>query len=641
MGADPHMSHEEIERLRALRGRFAGERIFIMGNGPSLNRMELELLAGEHVFAMNRISLLFPRISWRPDFFTAFDIRVVPDNLDEFNKLEIPYKFFATKHKGAILERENHYWHHSWQVSDDLEDRFGAFPEITGFGGGGTVACAAIQIAAYLGFDPIILIGCDAAYSVPTSVLQTGPDQFGDGVLLNLTSTDDDDANHFDPAYFGKGKRWHSPNPAEMHRGFEKCYRQMRRQGKALVNATVGGALECIPRVTFERLFVGGSAPSHRRTVGIDLTVPSARVAVGMRNSLMASLRNIPLLPHGYRFVAICRNDDSFEFYRPLQSLPSFDLIVDGSEGCHDTLETLDVLISPFNNIETKLRLPENVKRVAHLNDLIPLTQPNYSESLVTRYTAVAAGADAVVCLSEATRQEISRRFDIPDERIFVSPPTLDDELTVVPTDGQFIVTDDDISAARREVGVRSVYVIYPAAFRPHKNHQRLFEAMRYTYANLQLVLTAGERLDTAATEAMRTRIEQMQLGHRILVAANLATATYRALLKGAEAVVFPSLDEGFGIPVLEAQAMRVPVIASRRGGLVDVAEGALDIDPEDHRDIADKIVQLISDPELRESVAEAGWVNSRRFTKEWGARGLVDAIDFVLTESSPAQRRR
>jgi glycosyltransferase involved in cell wall biosynthesis len=324
-----------------------------------------------------------------------------------------------------------------------------------------------------------------------------------------------------------------------------------------------------------------------------------------------------------------------------LQSLPSFDLIVDGSEGCHDTLETLDVLISPFNNIETKLRLPENVKRVAHLNDLIPLTQPNYSESLVTRYTAVAAGADAVVCLSEATRQEISRRFDIPDERIFVSPPTLDDELTVVPTDGQFIVTDDDISAARREVGVRSVYVIYPAAFRPHKNHQRLFEAMRYTYANLQLVLTAGERLDTAATEAMRTRIEQMQLGHRILVAANLATATYRALLKGAEAVVFPSLDEGFGIPVLEAQAMRVPVIASRRGGLVDVAEGALDIDPEDHRDIADKIVQLISDPELRESVAEAGWVNSRRFTKEWGARGLVDAIDFVLTESSPAQRRR
>ena len=54
----------------------------------------------------------------------------------------------------------------------------------------------AIQIAAYLGFDPIILIGCDLSYSRPETVIQTGPDKFGDGTRLNLMSTLDDDPNH-------------------------------------------------------------------------------------------------------------------------------------------------------------------------------------------------------------------------------------------------------------------------------------------------------------------------------------------------------------------------------------------------------------------------------------------------------------
>ena len=149
---------------------------------------------------------------------------MVPDNLDEFNDLPIEHKFFATKHKGAILEKENHIWYHDGGRDPDFADRFSGDPAVTGFGGGGTVTCVAIQIAAFLGFDPIILIGCDATYSVPSTVVQSGPDKFGDGVRLNLESVQDDDVNHFDPSYFGAGKRWHSPNAAEMLIGFEKCY---------------------------------------------------------------------------------------------------------------------------------------------------------------------------------------------------------------------------------------------------------------------------------------------------------------------------------------------------------------------------------------------------------------------------------
>jgi hypothetical protein len=633
-GPDPHLSEDEIERLRSLKGTFAGERVFVMGNGPSLNKMDLELLAGEHVFGLNRVSLLYPRISWRPGFFTAFDLRVVPDNLDEFNDVEIPYKFFATKHKGAILERDNHYWYHDWSKADDFEDRFGECPEITGFGGGGTVTCVAIQIAAYLGFDPIILIGCDASYTVPASVRQSGPDKFGDGVRLNLTSVDDDDPNHFDPAYFGTNKKWHSPNAAEMHRGFEKCYREMSRRGRTLVNATVGGALDSVPRVDFERLF-SSAPPRPRPLVGVDLTGDTARMASGMRTALMADLRNTSLVGPRFRFVAVCPDDDRLEFYSPLASMPDFDVVIDGSAEARRALESLDVLISPFNNLETTLQVSPSTKRVAYLHDLIPLRLPGFPQPLMNRYADVAARADALVCPSGITCGEVSRRFDVPIERCFVAPNAIDDDLTVVPVSEEHqLVTDDDIASVRRQVGVKFSYVVYPAAFRPHKNHRRLFEALRYTYTNLQLVLTTAETHNPAATNAIRELVEQMRLGHRILVAVNLPPKAYRALLKGAEAMIFPSLDEGFGIPVLEAQALRVPVIASRRGALVEVAEGSLEIDPEDHRDIAEKIVQLISDDELKQSVATAGWTNSRRFTKEWGARGLVEAVNFVLADS-------
>ena len=98
-GPDPKLKNSEYTKLHDLHDKFRGERIFVMGNGPSLNKMDLSLLEGDNVFALNRCSLLFDRIKWRPKFYCAFDLTVIPDNLDEFNDLKIEYKFFSTKHK--------------------------------------------------------------------------------------------------------------------------------------------------------------------------------------------------------------------------------------------------------------------------------------------------------------------------------------------------------------------------------------------------------------------------------------------------------------------------------------------------------------------------------------------------------------
>ena len=559
----------------------------------------------------------------------------MPDNLDEFNALDIPYKFFATKHKGAIQDAPNHIWYHDNSKQDDLSDRFSGDPVMTGFGGGGTITTAAIQIASYLGFDPIILIGCDASYSIPSSVKQSGPDKFGDGTRLNLESTEDDDANHFDPRYFGSGKHWHTPNTAEMHVGFEKCYRRLRELGKTLVNATDKGELECMPRADFTRLFRVPNGKAKPKTIGIDLTPPIAGIPTGMRNSLMSTLRGTRLLDHEIQFVLICEPDERLDVYGELLADPRMKLVRSDSNAIDAVTGSLDGIVYPFNTTESRIPLPMDVKRISFVNDLIPLHHPTEERDreagrLLKHNAAVA---DAVVCLSEVTRQEIVAELGVDETRCFVASPSLDADLASVPVDPAFeVVSEEDTRRIRKMVGAKYDYVVYPAAYRPHKNHKMLFEAMRYTYSNLHLVLTTGESHSQRPMDEMKEEIERRSMGHRILIAGNLDRRDYLALLRGARAVVFPSLDEGFGIPVVEAQALRVPVLSTRCGALADVAKGSIELDPHDPKGNGRRITDLVGDDELRAEVAEAGWQNSRMYTAEWGASGLVAALDYACS---------
>lgn len=242
----------EIERVQRLHNQYLGDRIFIMGNGPSLNETPLERLEGEYTFGTNRIYLLFDRIAWKPTFYTTLDWRVTPDNLDEINRLDGMTFFFPYRFRGLLRKGEDVFWYWSrYGPHGDgrsVEDRF-SYDMTRGVCPGGTVTVAAIQIAYYLGFDPIYLIGCDTDYVIPDTVRQSGPEAFGDGVGLYLESTQDDDPNHFDPCYFGKGQKWHNPNVPEMIKGYENCKRAIEAQGRRIYNATVGGKLEVFDRV--------------------------------------------------------------------------------------------------------------------------------------------------------------------------------------------------------------------------------------------------------------------------------------------------------------------------------------------------------------------------------------------------------
>lgn len=244
------------QRLRTLQGRFSGHRCFIMGNGPSLNLMDLELFNQEYVWASNKCYLLFDRISWRPSFYVAIDTRVVPDTAAEINHLvrTLPHtkSFFPVRFREQRIlhSGDNVYWYRQVSLNENnLPDDMFTRNASEWVSGARTVTVAALQLAVYLGFNPIYLIGCDTSYSVSSTVRTEGdnPDL--------LISVEDNDMNHFDPRYFGSGSRYHEPHVDRMIFHYEQAKKVCDSLGVNIFNATVGGNLEVFPRVNYVDLF--------------------------------------------------------------------------------------------------------------------------------------------------------------------------------------------------------------------------------------------------------------------------------------------------------------------------------------------------------------------------------------------------
>ena len=243
---------KDTKKLSGLQNKYKNERIFLIGNGPSINNTPLEKLKDEYTFGVNRIYLLFDKISWKPTFYTVHDWRLIPDNVDEINALSGMTNFFPSNFKSLLREGNDVYWF--WSRNDFENIHLNRLDITNGVFLGGTVMVIAIQIARYLGFNPIYLIGVDADYKIKASVKQSGK-TMKDGNKFFLESTEDDDPNHFSSNYFGKGRKWHHPSVPNMLNGFENVNRAVEETGGKIYNAGIGGKLEVFERVEFDSLF--------------------------------------------------------------------------------------------------------------------------------------------------------------------------------------------------------------------------------------------------------------------------------------------------------------------------------------------------------------------------------------------------
>lgn len=220
-------------RLKELRGAYAGERCFIIGNGPSLANTDLARLRNERTFGLNRGYLLFDRIGGATTFLVAVNRHVVEQFADEI--LAVPTtKFISWRARryvpdieDVILVRRSGSHSFSRDVATD-----GAWE-------GATVTYVAMQLAFHLGFRQVILVGVDHSFKT------AGPPN----KLVTATSSDQD---HFDPNYFGPGTRWELPDLEMSELAYRLARESFAADGREIVDATVGGKLTVFPKVDLE-----------------------------------------------------------------------------------------------------------------------------------------------------------------------------------------------------------------------------------------------------------------------------------------------------------------------------------------------------------------------------------------------------
>jgi glycosyltransferase involved in cell wall biosynthesis len=265
------------------------------------------------------------------------------------------------------------------------------------------------------------------------------------------------------------------------------------------------------------------------------------------------------------------------------------------------------------------------IRSVINIRDLSFQLQPEFHNRLSRLYQQrmmprFACHADMIIVPSRATHDDLRRHYAVPTEKISVIPEGVD---------ARFLhpVTPPDVARARDRYGMKGRYLLYLGTLEPRKNVDGLLAA----YAALLARGEAGDvRLVLAGKPGWRygptlAHIAALGLESRVQRVGFVAEDDLPALYAGAEAFVFPSFYEGFGLPVLEALAAGAPVITSSVSSLPEVVgEAGLLVDPQDGRALAEAIGAVLRDGELRARLRAAGPPQARRFSWERTAEATL-----------------
>lgn len=283
--------------------------------------------------------------------------------------------------------------------------------------------------------------------------------------------------------------------------------------------------------------------------------------------------------------------------YRPHRLLRSFQEHLPANARRGLLLETLGPRQMLFHGLNQRLPQRGFRRQVVTFHDLFVLTAEystaDFRERFAEQARHAAATADAIIAVSEFTAGQVRDLLDVPASRIHVI------HHGVRPSAGQ-----------RPEL--RAKVVLHVGSIQTRKNLVRLVTAFASVPEDWRLVLAGGSGY---GADAVYGAIEKSSARERITVTGYVDAPALTSWYQRASVFAFPSLDEGFGLPVLEAMAAGVPVIASNRGSLPEVCgEAALLVDALDTAALEKNLERLCSEPEYREELAVRGRVRAAQF---------------------------
>jgi len=236
--------------------------------------------------------------------------------------------------------------------------------------------------------------------------------------------------------------------------------------------------------------------------------------------------------------------------------------------------------------------------------------------------------ADRVGVQCEDAGRTLRRHADVPERSVSVvyhRPATVNRDIPANP--GQ------DDAAIINILSRKRPYILYVSAFYPFKNHLRLIEAfalIRKDFPDLALILAGGNGEGRTAKD-LHARATRCGMEADVFFTGHTPASALAILYRNAQLAAFPSLEETFGLPVIEAMSFGCPVLTSNRSSMAEIAgDAALLVDPESIESIAAGLADLLSSETLRRNLIRKGWARSGFFTKERTIQGVAGALEAV-----------
>lgn len=340
----------------------------------------------------------------------------------------------------------------------------------------------------------------------------------------------------------------------------------------------------------------------------------------GLKNWLKGKLDfpdNLQLYPNIYQIPIPVRLSNLFLDYLP-QIFPHYLQPILGKPNVfHGTNYT----VYPYKNIQ----------KIITIYDLSFIRYPEYTNSVVKQYTKrlikCLEWTDLIITISESSKQDIINYLKVPAEKIFVTP-------LASRYNANFLSSLDlDKEVDNINYDFSKPYLLFVSTIEPRKNINAIISAFNFLKQKYkvehQLVLIGKKGWNY---QPIFTAIENSPWKNEIHHLDYLSNELVALFYSKAEVFLYPSHYEGFGLPVLEAMTLGTPVITSNISSIPEVTgNAAILIDPNDHMQLAEAMLQVISDSQLRQKLINKGKIRADLFSWERTAKETLKAYKSII----------
>ena len=355
----------------------------------------------------------------------------------------------------------------------------------------------------------------------------------------------------------------------------------------------------------------------------------------GIGTYLQNLLKELVRLDDDAQYVVLCRAVDA-EWLAALG--PRVQPVVTGA-GNYSVREQIEVPwrlwragVDLFHTPHYVLPILVPCRSIVTVHDCIHLMFPQY---LPNRLASVYARffmwwstrrAWRVLTVSQASKRDILRFCRIPADKVTVIYNAIDDRFRTPPP-------AEEIERIRERFQLHEPFVLYVGNVKPHKNLERLIEAIHHLHENgydaLKLLVIGS---DISKYAELRRAIHAYNLHRYVRFLGFVPDQTLHALYRLTSVFAFPSLYEGFGLPPLEAMACGAPVVTANTSSLPEVVgDAAVLVDPTDSRAIAEGLAHVLADPGLRADLQRLGLAHARTFSWTESARAVREIYQRVF----------